>query len=282
MLFGELLDNWGEARRNPGWMRALVYVALAAALVLVGPFDTGSDPWLWRVIYWLLMVAIFDRLLVPCAIAVVKRAPLLAALPFAVGLVLLPLFLSILTTVVVVVGDFVAYLFACQSSVRFPDRFQAQIVEACAVTASTGPFETYGNVLALCVLTGGLLFLCTGGMKAFMQPAVTGPKPGLRFLSRLPANIGSELRYVQMQDHYLRIVTSGGEAMILLSMRDALAELEGVNGMQVHRSWWVSLSDVEQIVRDGRKTIAIMSDGTRIPVSETYRAALKERAGLTG
>jgi len=253
---------------------------MAAALVLAGPFGTGGDPWLWRLFYWCALIAIVDLFLLSLALNIEGRLSRLRTLPFSVGLVLLPLFLAVPVTAVVIVIDIGTLLVFCQFAFHLPVFFGARIVEACVAGTRVNVLEMYGDVLAICVLVGVRLFLCTGGTKAFVRPTAAIAKPGLRFLSRLPAHIGHEICYIQMQDHYLRAVARGGEAMILMSMRDAMLELEGVDGLQVHRSWWISLGDVEQIVRDGRKTLVVMTDGARIPVSETHQSALKERVGL--
>lgn len=282
MLFGELLENWGDVRRGLGRVRLLVYIGVAIALMLVGPFGTGSDPWLWRLFYWAAVIAIMDRIILPGAEMLVRRWRVLREVSATAGLAAMPFVVAIPMTAVVIGIDAMAAPLICNVVAYMPAEYAAQINAACATTTTVSALAMYGSVLAICFLTGGVLFLGTGGMKAFDGLDMTPVRPGLRFLSRLPAHIGADMRYVQMQDHYLRVVTRGGEAMILMSLRDALAELEGLDGMQVHRSWWIALNDVTQIVREGRKTFAIMGDDARIPVSDTYRTALRDRMGLGG
>lgn len=100
----------------------------------------------------------------------------------------------------------------------------------------------------------------------------------VRFLERLPPKLrGAELWAVEAEDHYLRLHTSRGQDLILLRLADAVGELEGLEGAQVHRSWWVARDAVTDIRRgDGRATLTL-KDGAQVPVSRTYAAALRER-----
>ncbi|MFO0541247.1 MAG: LytTR family DNA-binding domain-containing protein [Phenylobacterium sp.] len=109
------------------------------------------------------------------------------------------------------------------------------------------------------------------------------PKPGpakasSRFLERLPIRLrGAEIWAVEAEDHYLRVHTSAGQDLILLRMADAVAELEGQEGMQVHRSWWVARAGIADARRgDGRATLTL-KDGSEAPVSRTYAAELRRR-----
>ena len=109
-------------------------------------------------------------------------------------------------------------------------------------------------------------------------PAGSGPP---RFLQRFPARLkGAELYAVSAEDHYLRVHTSAGQDLILLRMADAIAELAGQEGMQVHRSWWVARSAIVDARRgDGRATLTL-KDGTKAPVSRTYAAELRRRGWI--
>jgi len=107
-------------------------------------------------------------------------------------------------------------------------------------------------------------------------PPSSGPQP---FLRRLPPRLGSELLYLEMQDHYLRVVTRAGSDLLLIRFRDALDELAGAEGFQVHRSWWVARAAItEARLQQGRWSL-ILSDGAEVPVSRTYLSVARE-AGL--
>lgn len=102
-----------------------------------------------------------------------------------------------------------------------------------------------------------------------------------KFLERLPLKLrGAEVWAVEAEDHYLRLHTSKGQDLILMRLSDAIAELEGIEGAQVHRSWWVSRDAIAEAVRgDGRATLTL-KDGAEAPVSRTYARLLRERGWI--
>ncbi len=105
--------------------------------------------------------------------------------------------------------------------------------------------------------------------------AAAGASPP-RFLDRLPAKLrGAELYAVEAEDHYLRIHTDRGSDLILMRLTDAVGELEGIEGAQTHRSWWVAKDAVVEVTRgDGRATF-VLRNGIRAPVSRSYARALR-------
>ncbi|WP_247878916.1 LytTR family DNA-binding domain-containing protein [Azospirillum brasilense] len=97
------------------------------------------------------------------------------------------------------------------------------------------------------------------------------------FLARLPARLGRDLLALEMEDHYVRAHTAEGSDLILMRLRDAIAELAGLDGMQVHRSHWVAAAAVAGVERkpDG-KLVLVLRDGRRVPVSRSHAAAVRE------
>ena len=100
--------------------------------------------------------------------------------------------------------------------------------------------------------------------------------PPPKFLARLPDKLrGAEIFAVEAEDHYLRLHTSLGQDLILLRLADAIAELEGLEGAQTHRSWWVAKTAVASAERgDGRATLTL-KDGAEVPVSRGYARQLR-------
>jgi DNA-binding LytR/AlgR family response regulator len=98
-----------------------------------------------------------------------------------------------------------------------------------------------------------------------------------KFLERIPLKLrGGELYAIQAEDHYLRLHTSKGSDLILMRLADAVAELEGIEGAQVHRSWWVAKAAVTDARRaDGRATLTLKT-GAEAPVSRSYAGALRD------
>jgi DNA-binding LytR/AlgR family response regulator len=90
-----------------------------------------------------------------------------------------------------------------------------------------------------------------------------------------PALRGAEVYAVASEDHYLRVYTSVGSALILMRLSDAIAELDGIEGAQVHRSWWVARNAVEGVRREDRRTLLILKGGAVAPVSRPNVMALR-------
>ena len=115
-------------------------------------------------------------------------------------------------------------------------------------------------------------------------PAAPAPQaaadPAATFLDRLPLKYrGADLWALSSEDHYLRVHTSRGEELILMRLADAIRELSGSRGVQVHRSWWVAPDGVRDTRRDNGKLVLVLKSGTEVPVSRTFVQAARE-AGL--
>ncbi|WP_247894955.1 LytTR family DNA-binding domain-containing protein [Azospirillum brasilense] len=97
------------------------------------------------------------------------------------------------------------------------------------------------------------------------------------FFARLPARLGRDLLALEMEDHYVRVHTAEGSDLILMRLRDAIGELAGLDGMQVHRSHWVAAAAVAEMERkpDG-KLVLVLRNGLRVPVSRSYAMAVRE------
>ncbi|HLY78524.1 MAG TPA: LytTR family DNA-binding domain-containing protein [Caulobacteraceae bacterium] len=100
--------------------------------------------------------------------------------------------------------------------------------------------------------------------------------PPPKFLARLPEKLrGAEIFAVEAEDHYLRLHTSLGQDLILLRLADAIAELDGLEGAQTHRSWWVARAAIAEVERgDGRATLTL-KDGAEVPVSRGFARQLR-------
>jgi len=137
-----------------------------------------------------------------------------------------------------------------------------------ALVASILP-SAFGSSLVMTALA----FLVRRRVTTHAAPA-NAPPP--KFLARLPAKLqGGELFAVEADDHYLRLHTSLGQDLILLRLADAIAELEGLEGAQTHRSWWVAKAAVASVERgDGRATLTL-KDGAEVPVSRGFARQLR-------
>ncbi|WP_105172466.1 LytTR family DNA-binding domain-containing protein [Pseudoalteromonas sp. T1lg24] len=94
-------------------------------------------------------------------------------------------------------------------------------------------------------------------------------------INELPIAKRGRLICLQMDDHYLNVITDKGEHLLLMRFKDALEKLEHYDGFQTHRSWWVAKDAVVDTKKDGRKLILVLQNGTEVPVSQTYLANTK-------
>jgi DNA-binding LytR/AlgR family response regulator len=105
--------------------------------------------------------------------------------------------------------------------------------------------------------------------------ALAGAAPA-RFLDRLPFKLkGATILAVEAEDHYLRLHTDRGSDLILMRLTDALAELEGLEGAQTHRSWWVARDAVRGVARGDGRAVLTLEGGLQAPVSRRYARALR-------
>lgn len=246
--------------RFPAWIASLARIAAASIGlgVLFAWFQiygTAEIPFPQRVLYWSGLIAVgiaasavitplvFDRWLAgrhtALKIAVVSA---LVSVPVTIGLVLI------------------------DTQASHP------------ITLLHG-LRQYGYVLVVsAVLTAGAWAITTLLEQRRAAPAPTsGVTPGTAFADRLPVRLrAADIYAVSAEDHYLRVHTSSGEELILLRLSDAVRELAGVEGLQVHRSWWVARQGVSDVRRDDSKLVLKLKSGAEAPVSRTYAKAVRE------
>ena len=130
----------------------------------------------------------------------------------------------------------------------------------------------------LIVLGLAFFFYCVRhmGHEKPMPAVQTAPD---RLTELLELEAGMVLLAVSADDHYVRVLTDQGEHRVLLRFSDALRELRDHDGVQVHRSHWVSRSSAARIGKKGQNHRLYLINGRDVPVSrtklETVRSALK-------
>ncbi|PLL10165.1 hypothetical protein C0V75_21920 [Tabrizicola sp. TH137] len=117
--------------------------------------------------------------------------------------------------------------------------------------------------------------------KATETPSSTQADPArstalVELVSRLPSRLGTDIVAMTAELHYLRVYTWQGNALILMSFGRAVAALQVVSGMAVHRSHWVALNHVTALETGGDKVVCRMDTGLTVPVSRNNRAALRQ------
>jgi hypothetical protein len=95
--------------------------------------------------------------------------------------------------------------------------------------------------------------------------------------SRLPAD--AQVWAVKAEEHYIKLWSDQGVDLVRYRFRDAIKDLAGRDGTQVHRSWWIDWSAVVSSHSRGRSLELILCNGLRIPVSLAHKAEASRRTG---
>ena len=239
-------------RLTPFLRTAAIFIGLAFAFTWFGVYDTGGS-FALRLLMWLITMAVGGAAAIWAIPAVFERyladqpAPLRIAA--AAALIALPVTVSLVIFFLPLGGHF------------RPDGLAIQYL--------------YVYAVCLVMVTGGVVV--AQARRAPPLGAAEASDARATFLERLPVKYrGAEIWAISSEDHYLRIHTSKGEELILLRLADAMRELAGAGGLQVHRSWWVALDGVADTRRDSGKLFLVLKSGKETPVSRTFLSAVKD------
>ncbi|WP_340587405.1 LytTR family DNA-binding domain-containing protein [Erythrobacter alti] len=262
------MSNPAQPRRNEKLRQLLIDLAImtgiGVVLALIGPFGSFADPIGVRLVVWLGFAYIGYAVYSPIDGLARRLAPqldlpewglqvagcMIASVPMAVAVYLLPripgpIVLPNLTWAVthyfyvLMVGGIITLLFAILPRSRAVQLQAAPVARNATGTAPSGSASA-------------------------------------SFLDRLPPELGSDLLALEMEDHYVRAHTALGSDLVLMRMRDAVAEVGDLEGAQVHRSWWVARGAVADVKREGRNVRLVLENGLEAPVSRANVTPLKD------
>lgn len=135
----------------------------------------------------------------------------------------------------------------------------------------------YGLVLVISGFATSVVYVVD---RLTEDAAVTGVAPaqaGAALIDKMPVKLRTaQLWSMSAEDHYLRVRTDRGEALILMRLSDAVAACEGLDGARTHRSWWVAKSALEDVKKGDGRGVLVLKDGVEAPVSRTYYPALRD------
>lgn len=243
-----------EERRREFVRSVSVAGAAALLLTLTGAFDTVGKPFHERLLYWLIIMAAGSAWGQLCQRLLAHWLDL-EGRPG----------LHILALTAIVAGPLCLFVWAATGLF-----FEGGLYPVSDLARLVLPVVTVtAAVCTLIVLLGRASPIQT-------HASVDDAKPA-KFIERLPLHLrDARLIAVQAEDHYLRVHTDKGSDLILMRLSDALDELDGLEGAQTHRSWWIAKDAVRGASRgDGRATLTLDGDLTA-PVSRRYAKALRE------
>jgi DNA-binding LytR/AlgR family response regulator len=235
------------------WHSLAAAVAAGVFLAIVGAFGTGERPLFVRLVYWVPLVLAGTLAGFAVALRMMRRPKI------GENQVLLWAIVTVAVSVpgTLLVWGYTRLLFGTLSSL--PILFLDVALVSGAASAIM------------------MLINRPGPVTHAAPPSASGASATVRFLDRLPPKLkGATLYAVEAEDHYLRLRTSKGSDLILMRMADAIAELEGIEGAQIHRSWWVAKDAIAEVKRADRRVTFVLKDGAEAPVSRPNITALRE------
>jgi tetratricopeptide (TPR) repeat protein len=96
----------------------------------------------------------------------------------------------------------------------------------------------------------------------------------------IPYELQGEVLCLKAEDHYLRVYSTAGEALVLFRFSDAVKALPKEAGLQVHRSYWVSRSALLKTPRRGQRQYLELTNGLTLPVSRSHVPELRDAGWL--
>jgi len=230
---------------------AVLIVAVGTFLAILGPFGSGAIPWPTIWFYWVGFIAMGGVFgfgageLIPRLFPNLPEPAVYAIVPFFVAV---PVTGAILWLENALTG-------------------QLTLMQLAGV---------YGPALVISAFVTAVAYAVHRLTES--RTEAEGPaRPGRALTDKLPHRLRrAQIHALTAEDHYLRVRTDAGEALILMRLTDAIAACEALDGARTHRSWWIARQAVSDARKgDGRGTL-ILADGTEVPVSRTYYPALRE------
>lgn len=243
----------GPELRRKATRDAAIILAAALFMAMSGAFIGGQTHFISRFGYWV-AVMLLGTLWGELAGRLIGRLVDLDDRPWLGGAVMtLAIALPMSVTVWAVTGP--AFGYAPFPLRALPDFFAPVLTVTAIMTA---------------------LAIALGRRPVQTHAAAASEARPVAFLERLPPKLkGAALIAVEAEDHYLRLHTDRGSDLILMRLSDALKALEGLEGAQTHRSWWVAKSAVVSVSRgDGRAELTL-DGGLTVPVSRRHARALR-------
>lgn len=234
------------------WLFALI---LAVGLALVGPYGTYlvmSLP--MRLGYWIIIITFSFALWWLIEIAVARLFGQRGLL-FEQLTVIVP--------------------FAALNSAFLAGLHTALNAVAGLQIATAWSFYFWGHLVLSSFVIAPLILLTHELMTQVQSQASSDT---IQFLTRAlpPAFRGQTPYALAAEGHYVRVHTALGDTLVTMRFEDAVRALSGVEGIQTHRSWWVTLDQIVEVKPVGSAYEAVLRSGMTIPISRRRKAAVSK------
>lgn len=143
--------------------------------------------------------------------------------------------------------------------------------------------QRYAPSWAVWYLQGLVIAVIGGGLWLVWRRAVQAPLPveggPLERPARAPS-LGKDVIALQMEDHYVRIHTRSGSRLAHMTLTEAIEAVGPIDGLKVHRSWWVARDAVARIEGTPRAMRLHLDGGLVAPVARGAVALLRQTGWL--
>jgi hypothetical protein len=151
--------------------------------------------------------------------------------------------------------------------------------------ASASVFGAELSLRRLAELVPGVLLVCAAvvGLLGVTQPHRPHPAASAGGAAPVPDAIRELLPFplrkaallaLQAEDHYVRVHTDAGSALIRFKMSDALSVLDPAWGFQTHRSWWVAEAAIRDVRWSRGSGIMRLENSLEVPISRAFARSL--------
>ncbi len=251
----------------------IAFVLIASALLAFsGLYGGESFPFLVRLVYWATLIG--AGLWLGDALSRQLR-PLLAPLPWAARWILYSLILT------VPMFGFVMILEGFSDEPIVVTDYAEVALKVWVVTAVITGFRMKDHEAA----AAGSPALPPdeadrppdGEAETVKSEASIAAKQGTsKILRRLQPKLrDAELWALGAEDHYVRVITDAGDELILVRFVDAISESDSMEGLRVHRSWWVARQGIDRISKRTEGGVIFLKNGEEIPISRRRMSDVK-------
>ncbi len=268
-MHGSTIHASPTDRRALPLLQTLAIGGVAAVFMAsIGALGSGNLPWPYRLSYWVLVMGLGS---------LIGKAVSTVILGWG-GLAARPLYQN--TAIALAVSAPLTLLLLIVNWLFFDQQFN--------------PYDVLGTALAVLLVSSTMTAILALVHRARQQPAphalvaatmVSDDFPNAPFRSALAARLPLHLQAaridaIEAQDHYCNIYTDAGAALLLIRLADAIAEVEGIDGIRCHRSWWVARHAVRRVERRSAGAVVVFGGDRLVPVSRPALQQLRSAGWL--
>jgi len=140
---------------------------------------------------------------------------------------------------------------------------------------------SYPELTAQVLLVNLLIGTAAWWMRRLSAPTVIPAAPSASaepdlLRSKLPFALrGAAILSLSAEDHYVRVRTDRGQALVLMNLTDAATALGPHAGVRIHRSHWVTHDIARGATRQAGRLVVRLADDTVLPVSRAGQKSLR-------